>query len=284
MSKHYFGAHFESYELVDSAEKIKNAGGNLIQIFLTLPGNQKTQERTDKELLDFKNYLVKNNMKVVVHSSYTHNMARDWDTYSWWIKNLELEIKYSHKINAIGLVLHFGKKLELSLEEAYNNMYTSLLYIHNKTLEYKDVQILLETSTGQGTETCFRLEDLAYFYKKFSKNVNKDIKDRFKLCIDTCHIFSAGYDIRTKKDVKRYLETFDEMVGLRYVKLIHLNDCKVSIGAQKDRHENIGNGYIGFEGLKYFYLYFKKKLNIPIVLETPNFGYRQEIKLLKNLN
>lgn len=284
MTEHYFGAHFESYDLIDSAEKIKNAGGNLIQIFLTLPGNQQTSERTDKELSNFKNYLINNNMKVVVHSAYIHNMARDWDTYSWWIKNLELEIKYCHLIGAIGLVLHLGKSLELSLEETYNNMYTSLLYLHNKTIEYKDIPILLETSTGQGTETCFRLEDLAYFYKKFSKNVNKEIKNRFKLCIDTCHIFSAGYDIRTKSDVKRYLETFDEMIGLRYVKLIHLNDCKVSIGAQKDRHENIGKGFIGLKGLTYFYLYFKNKLNIPIVLETPNFGYRYEIKLLKNLN
>ena len=278
--EHYFGAHFESYNLIESAEKIKLAGGNLIQIFLTLPGDQETTERTDQELIKFKKYLDQNKMKVVVHSSYMHNLARDWDTYSWWLKNLELEIEYAHKIGAIGVVIHFGKQLELSIEEAYNNMYTSLVFIHNKTIKYKDVLLLLETSTGQGTELCWRMEDLAYFYKKFSKNENKELKDRVKLCVDTCHIFSAGYNLKTKGDIKRYLEAFEELIGLRYIKLIHLNDCKVSIGSQKDRHENIGKGYIGFTGLKIFFDYFKN-LNVPIVLETPDYGYRKEIKLLK---
>lgn len=278
---HYFGAHFESYDLIQSAIKIKNAGGNLIQIFLTLPHQQITEERSLKGLEEFNKYLKNNNMKVVVHSSYIHNMARNWDLYSWWLKNLELEIKYAHKIGAIGLVLHFGKKLELSVEEAYNNMYTSLIYLHNKTIKYKEVIILLETSTGQGTEVCFKMEDLSHFYKKFSKNNNKSIKDRFKLCLDTCHIFSAGYNLKTKEDIKIYLENFEELIGLRYIKLIHLNDCKVDVGSQKDRHANIGKGFIGFKSLLYLYNFFKK-LNIPIVLETPDYGYKTEIKLLKN--
>lgn len=280
-SVHYFGAHWESRDLIGSAEKIKKAGGNLIQIFLTLPDQQITQERPKKDLESFKNFLKENDMKVVVHSSYIHNMARNWDQYSWWLKNLELEIKYAHMIGSIGLVLHFGKKLELSTEDAYNNMYTSLLYINSKTIQYKDVVILLETSTGQGTEVCFKIGDLAHFYKKFSKNENKQIKDRFKLCVDTCHIFSAGYNLKTKDDVKTYLENFEELIGIRYIKLIHLNDCKVDVGSQKDRHANIGKGFIGLEGLLYFYKYFEK-LGIPIVLETPDSGYKTEIGLLKN--
>lgn len=280
--EHYYGAHIDSFNLTDGANEIKKYGGNILQIFLTLPGEQKTVERSKTELENFKKLLESNNMKVVVHSSYMHNMARDWDNYSWWLKNLEIEIKYAHIIGAIGLVLHFGKKLELSKEEAYNNMYTSLLYIHNKTKEYNDIIILLETSTGQGSEVCFKIEELAHFYRKFSKNENKEIRERFKLCIDSCHIFSAGYNLKTKKDVKLFLEAFEELIGLRYVKLIHLNDCKVDVGGQKDRHENIGKGYIGLEGLKYFFKYFQK-LRIPTILETPNAGYRTEIKLLTNL-
>jgi len=276
--EHYFGAHLDNNNLIESAKKVKNAGGNIIQIFLTMPGNSKTELKTDKELNDYKQFLMDNNMKVVVHSSYMHNIARQWDEYSWWIKNIEIEIKYCHIINAIGLVLHFGKQLDLSIEEAYNNMYTSLLYIHNKTLQY-NVLILLETSTGQGSETCYRLEELAKFFRKFSQN--KLIKDRFRLCVDTCHIFSGGYDIRKKKDIKLYLEAFEELIGLRYIALIHLNDSKVGIGEQKDRHDNIGRGYIGLEGLKYIFNYFKK-LNIPIILETPDNGYKTEIKLLKD--
>lgn len=276
---HYFGAHYESYNLIESAEKIKTAGGNFIQIFLTLPNNQLTSERTMSELIKFKKYLNDNNMKVVIHSSYHHNLARDWDHYSWWIKNIELEIKYASIIGAYGIVIHLGKQLELSLEETYNNMYTSLLYIHQKTINYKDVLIMLETSTGQGTEVCSKLEDLSYFFRKFSKNKNDEIRNRFRLCIDTCHIFSYGYDIRTKKSITRFLETFEELIGLKYIKLIHLNDSKVELGARKDRHENIGKGFIGFEGLQYMFNFFKK-LNIPIILETPSLGYKTEIKLL----
>jgi deoxyribonuclease IV len=280
MEEFYFGAHIDSNNLIDSAIEVKKSNGNLVQIFLTRIGEKNTTERSIKELDEFKAYLKENKMKVVVHSSYMHNTARNWDPYSWWLKNLELEIKYAHYIEAIGLVLHFGKKLELSLEEAYNNMYTSLIYVHNKTKAYKDVPILLETPTGQGSEVCYKMEDLAYFFKKFSKH--KEFSKRFKLCVDTCHIFSAGYNLKTKNDVKRYLEIFEELIGIRHIKLIHLNDCKVDVGAQRDRHDNIGKGYIGMEGLSLFFKYFKK-LNVPIILETPDNGYRLEIDILSQL-
>lgn len=279
---HYFGAHYDSDNLVQSAENIKNAGGNLIQIFFTLPGNVKTEKKTNIELNKFKLYLDKHNMKAVVHSSYIHNIAKNWDNYSFWIKNLETEMAYCNQIGAIGLVIHFGKQLDLTIEEAYNNMYTSLLYLHNKTIDYKNVKIILETSTGQGSELCYKLEDLAYFFRKFSKNKNKEIRQRFKICIDSCHIFSAGYNIKTKKDIKFFLETFDELIGLNHIGLIHLNDCKVDLGEQRDRHNNIGKGFIGLEGLTLFYKYFRK-LNVPIVLETPDYGYKTEIDMLKQL-
>lgn len=278
---HYFGAAYDSYDLIKSAENIKNAGGNLIQIFLSLPGDTKTHELSVTRLKEFSKYLKDNNMGVMVHSSYTHNVASNWDEYSWWIKQIELEIKYCHMISALGLVLHFGKQLDLTIEEAYNNMYTSLLYIHMKTIMYKDIKIMLETPTGQGSEICFKLENLSYFFKKFSKNQNREIKDRFRICVDTCHIFAAGYNIKTKKDVKLYLEAFEELIGIRYIGAIHLNDCKVMLGEQKDRHDNIGKGYIGLEGLKAIYNYFRD-LKIPIILETPENGYKTEIKLLKN--
>lgn len=275
----YFGAHTNTHkDLVVGAQQIKDAGGNLIQIFLSRPGSVRTSEKHKPELDQFSAYLKQNNMRVVVHSSYTNNIARDWDEHTIHLKNLELEIKYAHYIGAIGLVLHFGKRLELSIEEAFNNMYTSLIYVHNRTKEYR-VPILLETSTGQGSEVCFRLEELSKFYKKFSKNENKEIRERVKLCIDTCHIFAAGYSLKTENEIKRYLEAFEELIGLRYVKLIHLNDSSGDVGCQLDRHANIGDGFIGREGLQYFFDYFRK-LSVPIVLETPDGGYKTEIRLL----
>lgn len=280
---YYLGAHMGSYNLVQSIDQIVYAGGNIIQIFMIIPeeyNEPSRPTRTIKDIDKFKKYLKKNNVKVVVHSSYTHNFCRDWDKYSWWIKNFELELKYAYYLGAIGIVLHFGKKLELSLEQAFNNMYSSLIYVHNNTLKY-NIPILLETPTGQGTEICYRLEELSKFYKKFSNNINKKIKDRFKICIDTCHIFSAGYDIRTTDKVNEYLQKFDNLVGLRNVKLIHLNDCKLPLGSRKDRHQNIGKGYIGTKGLVAFFKYFRK-LGVPVILETPGDGYIKEIQMLKN--
>jgi deoxyribonuclease IV len=274
----YFGSHISVAKgLLNEAKKVRKSKGNLLQIFLTAKKHRKVSKKAEPELIEFKKYLEKHKMKVFVHSSYLVNLAKDWDKHSWWLKNLELEIEYAGKINAVGIVVHFGHKLQLSKTEAYNNMYSSILYILSKT-KNSNVKILLETSAGQGTEMCYRLDDLAYFYNKIK--IGK-LTDRVKLCIDTCHIFSAGYDIRTKEKIKMYLEEFEELIGVRYITLIHLNDSKSEIGSRLDRHQNIGKGYIGLKGLKLIFKYFKS-INKYIILETPNDGYLKEIQLLNS--
>ena len=274
----YFGAHIGvSDDLLEDVKTLKNSGGNLIQIMLTVQGYRLVSQKKEPLLNKLKKYINDNNMKIVIHSSYTHNLARDWDNHSWWLKNMELEIKYANKLGAFGLVVHFGKSLDLPISQAYNNMYSSLVHLHNTTKEYSNIKIFLETSTGQGTEMCYKLEDLAHFYRKFSSNINKDIKNRFKLCIDTCHIFAAGYNIKTENSIRAYLEEFEELIGLKNVHLIHLNDSVVDLGEKKDRHANIGMGKIGFNGLKIFFEYFRKQ-DVPVILETPGYGYKKEIK------
>jgi len=275
---HYFGSHISiSNGLINAAKTVKKAGGNFLQIYLDKSSFEKIYPIHSKELIKFKQFLIKNNMKLVIHTSYTHNIARDWDKSSPWIHSLLLEIKYAHILGAIGIVIHFGKQLELSLEEAYNNMYTSLVYINKMSQDYQDVKIFLETTAGQGTEMCYKIEDLAYFFKKI-KNI-KTLKKRIKICFDTCHVFSAGYCFKNKNNIKLFLDTFEELIGLKYIALVHLNDSKVDCGMRRDRHENIGKGYIGFSNLKLFFNFFKKR-NIPIILETPNLGYLKEIPRL----
>lgn len=276
MEKTYFGAHHDTLDLIKGAYDIKQFKGNLIQIFLTK--DRKFKYYSKQELNNYRKYLDKNKMKCVVHSSYQHNLCRDWEPQSWWIKNILLEIEYAHLIGSIGLVIHFGNRMNLNLQEAYNNMFSSLAFIHDKTKDIKDVMILLETPAGQGSQICYQLDDLSYFYKKIKNSKDKLFKNRIKICLDTCHIFSAGYDIRNSKSVDRYLKAFEELIGLRYIKLIHLNDSKSDIGSLVDRHENIGKGYIGLNGLKLIGNYFMK-LDIPIILETPNDGFKKEIKI-----
>lgn len=259
-----YGIHIDDnyIKLLDELERAKKIGCNLVQLFVDpFIKNKKIYEM-------FKYKLNENKMQCVVHASYTINLANEWDEYSVWIKQLIAEIEASSIIGAFGIVVHMGKQLTMIKEVAMNNFYSSLLYVHNKTSQYKDVKIILETSTGQGSEMFYKLEEFAYFFKKFSHNIKKDIVDRFKICVDTCHIFSAGYDIRTKNTIDMYLDTFNELIGLQHIILIHLNDTKTKLGSNIDRHQSLGKGYIGEKGLKIFANFFKKK-GIAIIVETP---------------
>ncbi|AYV80944.1 MAG: apurinic endonuclease [Harvfovirus sp.] len=256
----YVGAHGSGNKA--SAQIIKDHGGNLIQIFVN------SLRTSYSEYLELKKFLEDNQMKCVVHASYTINLSRDWDQYSGWIQQFIMEISLAHQVGAIAIVVHMGKQMELELAEAYNNMYTALLYVHDQTIKYSSLKILLETPTGQGSEICYKIEDMAYFFKKFSRNKNPNISNRFGLCVDTCHVFAAGYNLVTKAAIYAYLEAFEELIGLRHLYLIHLNDSKQEVGSNVDRHENIGKGKIGKLGLTEIVKYFKN-LKIPIILETP---------------
>ena len=273
------GAHIDSEfdNLISEAERVHNLDGTIIQLFVS------TAHKKDKNYNNFIKFLKNTNMKCVVHASYTINCAQKWDYHSWWIKQFIVEIEIADTINAIGIVIHLGKQLDLSIEESLNNMYMSLLYVHAQTKQHKNVKIFIETSTGQGSEICFEMENLAHFFKKFSKHKNSEINERFGICLDTCHVFSAGYDLTNKNAIKTFLNTFDKLIGLEQIKLVHLNDSKREIGSKVDRHANIGNGYIGKDGIIFIIKMFKR-LGIPIILETPNEKQNDDLELLVNLN
>lgn len=258
------GAHIDNNidNLIDSVTLVKKNGGNCIQLFINIMN--KKQYKYD----EFKMFLTKNNITCIVHASYTINCSQNWTNHSWWIRQFIEEIRCAEKIGAIGIVIHLGKQLDLSKEEALNNMYSALLYVHTETISC-DTSIFIETSTGQGSEICYQLDDLAHFYRKILSHKNSVIKNRIKLCVDTCHIFSAGYDIRNANTIEQYLDRFNELIGLENIKLIHLNDSKNDIGQKLDRHENLGNGFIGKKALLHFAKIFIK-LNVPIILETPS--------------
>jgi len=259
--KYLIGSHIDNINDVPKKS-------NIVQLFK----NNKILNKKNKNEIENK----------VVHASYSINLANNWDDYSWWIDLFIDEILYSAEINAMFIVIHLGKRLKLTKEETLNNMFTSLLHVHNKTKKANNVKILIETSAGQGTETCFLLEDLAYFYKKISKHENIEFKNRFGICLDTCHIFAAGYDISNSKNIKHFLNKFNKLIGIEHIKLIHLNDSKYKVGSMIDRHENIGIGYIGKKALLCIAKFFIKK-NIPIILETPNKYHNKEINFLRTI-
>lgn len=272
----YVGTHIYSNPktLLQYTKQAFEQGCNLVQIFIDPLGVSKKSA----EYTEFKSFIKNNKMKFVVHASYTINLAREWGEYSASIQQFISQIVAAYDLGAEAIVVHMGKRMELEKDEAFNNMYSGLIYVHDQTKK-KPIKILLETSTGQGSEICFKLEEFAYFFKKLSRNKNKEISERFGICVDTCHIFAAGYDLTTKSSIYMYLEAFEELIGLRYIYLIHLNDSQKELGQNIDRHANIGYGFIGETGLVEFAKYFKN-LKIPIVLETPDEHIDNDLKLL----
>ena len=257
----YVGADIGYYNDIDNGAKlIEKYGGNLMQVFI-------------------KNNQVNNSeIKIIVHASYTINLCNDWDKYSWWILLLLNEIDAAIQLKSKYIVLHFGKSKNLDLNIAYNNMYTSLVYVCNKIKEL-DIIILLELPAGQGTEICSTLESLQLFYSKIK---NKEFNKKIKICLDTCHVHASGYSLNSEYNINKYLKEFDDKIGLQNIKLIHLNDSKYEAGKKLDRHEALGLGTIGLNNLIYIYKFFILR-KTPIILETPGLSYKKELKLLINI-
>lgn len=265
------GLHIDSTPetLTNEINKYKNRCG-IIQLFVS---NAKKNKNTYDE---FKELIKKYNIKVSVHISYTINLSKDSTKFIWWIHQMVDEIKLAEKLGAFVVVVHLGKQLDLELDVALNNMYINLIKVVS-LVENTKIKILLETSTGQGSEILFKIEDLAKFYLKLKEN--KLLSDRIGICLDTCHIFNAGYDITDKKKIKLYLAEFDRLIGINEIKLIHLNDSKNKVDSRLDRHANINHGYIGKDGLSEIARFFTK-LGVPIVLETPDEYIKDDLELL----
>lgn len=265
----YIGLHIDSTpsSLIEQIKYYHNKKCKVIQLFVSLNKSANNLYKPIKELCK------KLNMKISVHISYTINIANDPNKYSWEIRQFIEEIKIAHKIGAFAIVVHLGKQLDLPLEIALNNMLINLLKVYNETKDL-NINILLETSTGQGSELCYNLDDFAKFYKKIREH------NIFGICLDTCHIFNAGYDISNIKSVENYFKEFDEKIGLTEIKLIHLNDSYNKLGQKVDRHANIGKGYIGDIGLKQIIMFFSK-IGVPLVLETPYEYINEDFEKLK---
>lgn len=263
------GIHIKSNKFQTLRESLKYAkkiGCTHVQLF----GENISSES------GLKNYLNKLDLKMVIHAPYIINIASNFEKYSWRMKYLFMEIENAISNGAIGIVIHMGKKMNLTLDAAYRNMYNTLNECCRRIKNRKNFNIYLETTAGQGTELCWKLEDLSKFYKIIKSNKKMS---QIKICLDTCHIFCAGYDIRTKVAVDKFIAKFDNLIGVENVGLLHINDSSNGIGTHKDRHLNLGTGYINIRGIRHFYNFFANR-NVPGILETPIEDYKNEIKLL----
>ena len=214
---------------------------------------------------------------MVIHSPYVFNFAKEENHDDYQFTQIKRELMVAHMIGAIGCVIHVGKYLELTEHKATANMLCSLKhiakYIEDNNLTSK---LILETAAGQGSEmivtTDNSLAPFAAFYNMFT-----DIeKESIKICMDTCHIFVAGMDIRTRPGVDNVFKQLKLFDLEQHIAVIHFNDSAKDYGTRVDRHGAIGQGFIGFSGLSQV-LKHAYRLKIPCVLETPGDAYEEEI-------
>lgn len=225
-----------------------------------------------KKLMKEQNIDINN---VIVHAPYIINLANA-NNFDFNVKFLKEELKRVKMLGISKLVLHPGSHVGLGVDVGIKNIIDSL----NLVTEDSDIDICLETMAGKGTEIGRSFEEL--------KQIIDGVKDNkhIKVCLDTCHINDAGYDLNSFDEV---LKEFDKIIGLDRLSCVHVNDSKNTIGTHKDRHDNIGLGTIGFENLLSV-IYNEKLKDVPKILETPYVGegkekyppYLFEIEMIRN--
>ena len=245
-------------QMLGAVKETLSYGANTFMFYTGAPQNTKRSEIDDNLTIQALKLMKENNIdleNVIVHAPYIVNLANSNNTQF----SVEFLIKEIERVEALGvknMVLHPGSHVTFTKEEGLNNIITGLNLVLNENTK---ANILLETMAGKGTELGTTFEELKYIIDNVKYN------NKIKVCLDTCHISDAGYDINNFDDI---LNDFDKIIGLSKLACIHINDSLNPVGAHKDRHANIGLGYIGFENMLKV-IYHDKLKDIPKILETP---------------
>jgi len=275
----YVGAHVSASGGVENA--VKNAAQIGASGFALFTKNQRqwvAKPLSEKSISKFKDFMLDHGYNadaVLPHDSYLINLGhpeiekreKSYNAFVDEIKRVEtLGLKY--------LNFHPGSHLKKISEEECLDLISENI---NKAIKDTESCILvLETTAGQGSNLGYKFEHLAYIIDKVED------KSRIGVCIDTAHIFAAGYDIRSKEAYEKTMQEFDEIIGFKYLKGMHINDSKAKFASRVDRHHSLGKGEIGLDAFK-FIMQDKRIDNIPLILETiePEI-WADEIKLLKS--
>lgn len=265
-------------QLLGSLEEALSYNANTFMFYTGAPQNTKRYDIDDNLTLLAKNKMIENNIdinNVIVHAPYIINLAnnKEDDKYDFSIRFLVEEVKRCESLGIKKIVLHPGSHVGLGKDVGIKNIIYALNFVLKESL---GVTILLETMAGKGTEIGSNFSEL----KEIIDGVER--KELIGVCMDTCHLNDSGYDI---SDFDKVLDEFDKIVGLEYLKCIHVNDSKNERGMKKDRHDNIGYGTIGFDKLLKV-LYHERLDDIPKILETPYIDtkapYKEEIEMIRN--
>ncbi len=247
---------------------------NTFQFFTRNPRGGKIKELNIEDINNLLEIMKKNQFaKILAHAPYTMNLCSDKEDIRKFAKNMMKEdLERMEYLPGNMYNFHPGSHVGQGVEQGIEYIVKALNEVLTKN---QSTTVLLETMAGKGTEIGRSFEEIKTIIDKVS------LKEKLGVCLDTCHINDAGYDV---SDIDKVLNEFDKIIGLEYLKAIHLNDSMNELGSHKDRHQKIGEGTIGI-------INFEKIINHPVLkdlpfyLETPNdlTGYAKEIKLLRNL-
>ncbi len=296
MNKKYVGAHVSASGGVENAPlNAKAIGAKAFALFTKNQRQWRAKPLSLKSIDEFKINLESVGIKpehVLPHDSYLINLGHP--EIEKLEKSREAFIDELQRCEQLGLKLlnfHPGSHLqkiakkdpnyEEKLKEAEYACLDVIAESMNLAIEAtkgSDVILVIENTAGQGTNLGYKFEHLAYLIDKCED------KSRVGVCIDTCHMFTAGYDIRTKEAYESTWREFDEIIGFKYLKGMHINDSKPPLGSRVDRHQSIGKGEIGLDAFK-FIMNDSRMDNMPLVLETIDESiWKEEIELLYSFN
>lgn len=248
-------------------------GANTFQFFTRNPRGGSAKKLDDEDLNQLKNLMEENDFAVLfAHGSYTMNLCSNKEETREYAKTIfKDDLDRLKKIPNALYVFHPGSHVKQGADQGIAFIIDAL---NESITEENDVTICLEAMSGKGTEIGRNFHELKAIIDGVKYN------EHLGVCFDSCHLYSAGYDIINNLD--GVLKEFDEIVGLDRLKAIHLNDSKMPFASNKDRHEKIGEGTLGLEGIINFITHPKLR-DIPFNLETPNenSGYKEEISLLR---
>ena len=268
------GAHMSiAGGLAKTAADTAGIGANTMQIFSRNPRGSNYRAYGDAEIAAFQDIRTKHQFgPLLAHAPYTMNLASaNEKTYEFANMVIREDIRRMDALGIENLVFHPGSHTGIGVEAGIRNIIKGL---DQAAAEDQNIMVLLETMSGKGTEIGAAFEEL--------KAIRDGVRcpEKIGICLDTCHIFAAGYDI--VHDLDGVLEEFDCVLGLPLLRAVHLNDSMMPLGSHKDRHAAIGEGEIGLDALLRVITHSALR-DLPFYLETPfdEEGHKREIAMLR---
>ncbi|MGI8925365.1 MAG: deoxyribonuclease IV [Tepidiformaceae bacterium] len=256
------GAHCSSAGGPQTAfERASAIGAEALQLFISAPQQWKPPALTDEQVEEFRTARTEAGIPVFLHGVYLINLASDDPVLAnRSVGSLKQYLKWGAALGVQGTIFHAGSHKG----SGFDGCLAQVCRLMREALESadNDQQLIMENNAGQGGCVGRSFEELGRILRGL------DGDGRVRVCIDTCHAFAMGYDIAGKEGCELAMEEFDREVGLERLVAVHANDSKMPLGGTRDRHENIGDGHIGYEGFRTI-LSHRAFRDVPFLLEVP---------------